>query len=109
MKMQELIGEFRDETPKLAKAMEKSRDACRKMVTLFHDYNECVSQEAKDVLMGAVQAAMAEFSSAYCDVDSGVRRLTQLNDGYTRVLGPRKPKAEDPGQTKMDFGGTGND
>lgn len=37
--------------------------------------------------------------------------MKMLNDGYTRVLGPRRPKAEDPRQMKMDLGGegTGND
>lgn len=95
MKMQELIGEFRDEVPKLAKATDKSREACRKAMSLFRDYYTCESPEAKNTLAGMFREAMAEFSSAFRDVDAGVGRLAELNGGYTRVLGPRGPKTKD--------------
>lgn len=108
MKMQELIGEFRDEMPKLAEAMDKSRAECKQMVALFNDFDKCESQEAKDALVGAVRSAMSGFADAYCCVDAGVERLKKLNAGYTRTLGPRKPKAEDPRQMKLEFADGGN-
>ena len=109
MKMQELIGEFRDEMPKLADAMNVSREMCRQAMSLFRDFDKCESQEAKTALIDATRSALAAFSRAYAYVDAGVERLVKLNAGYTRVLGPHKPKAEDPGQVKTEPEDDGND
>lgn len=104
MKMQELIGEFRGEMPKLAEAMDRSREECRRAMALFCDFDQCGSQEAKAALIDAVRSALARFSHAFADVDAGVGALVRLNAGYTRVLGPRKRRQEDPRQMKMGFG-----
>lgn len=106
MKMQELIGEFRDEMPKLAVATDVARKAAMRMKILFDDFDKCSSQEAKDALVEAVRTAMREFSSAFTDAEVGVERLAKLNAEYTRVLGPRKKVTkEDPNQMKLPLEG----
>lgn len=106
MKMQELIGEFRDETPKLVAATDVARRSAMRMKALFDDFDRCSSQEAKDALVEAVRTAMREFSSAFTDAKVGVERLAKLNAEYTRVLGPRKKAAkENPNQMKLPLEG----
>lgn len=107
MKMQELIGEFRDEMPKLAVATDVSRKAAMRMKILFDDFDKCSSQEAKDALVEAVRTAMREFTAAFTDAEVGVERLAKLNAEYTRVLGPRPKKApkENPNQMKLPLEG----
>lgn len=106
MKMQELIGEFRDEMPKLAAATDVARKAAMRMKILFDDFEKCSSQEAKDALFEAICVAVHKFSSAFVDAEVGIERLAKLNAEYTRVLGPRKkaPK-EDPNQMKLPLEG----
>lgn len=106
MKMQELIGEFRDEMPKLAAATDVARKAAMRMKILFGDFDKCSSQEAKDALVAAVRVAIREFSSAFTDAEVGVERLAKLNAEYTRVLGPRKKAVkENPNQMKLPLEG----
>lgn len=105
-----MIGEFRNEMPKLAVATDVARRSAMRMKTLFDDFDKCSSQEAKDALVEAVREAMREFSSVFVATEASVERLARLNAEYTRVLGPRKkaPK-EDPNQMKLPLEGVCGD
>lgn len=103
MKMQELIGEFRKEMPELAEAAEKSWVSLEAVKALVSDFAKCSSQVAKDQLAGSILCGLTALADAHGAVFSGVRRLAELNAGYTRVLGPRKPRAEGPCQMKLGF------
>ena len=104
MKMQELITEFRDEIPKLAKHHKETGDLYRKVWGLWDDCARCESEEGRGLLIDAVREAMNRFATAFADMSVSVEALESLNAGYTRKLGPRNagPK-EDPRQMKLEL------
>lgn len=103
MRMQELITEFRDEIPKLAKHHKEAGDLYRKVWGLWDDYSRCESEEGQRLLIDAAREAMNRFSAAFVGMSVSIEALEELNAGYTRKLGPRKAKPkEDPRQ--MTFG-----
>lgn len=104
MKMQELITEFRDEVPKLAKHHQEVSQLYLKVGGLWDDLRRCESATAQGLLIDAACEAMNRFAQAYIDLSAEIEALERLNAGYTRKLGPRKaePK-EDPRQMKLDL------
>ena len=104
MRMQELITEFRDEIPKLAKHHEEAGSLYRKVWGLWDDYSRCESQEGQRLLIDAAREAMNRFSTAFTDMSVSIEALRMLNTGYTQKLGPRKagPK-DDPRQMKLEL------
>lgn len=105
MRMQELITEFRDEIPKLAKHHQETDELYRKVWGLWDDYARCESEEGQRLLIDAAREAMNRFSTAFAGMSVSIEALERLNAGYTRKLGPRKaePK-EDPRQMKLELG-----
>jgi hypothetical protein len=102
MKMQELITEFRDEIPKLAKHHKEAGDLYRKVWGLWDDYMRCESEEGHRLLIDAAREAMNRFSARFVDMSASVEALERLNAGYTRKLGPRKTgQNENPRQMKL--------
>lgn len=104
MRMQELITEFRDEIPKLAKHHQDVSQLYLKVGGLWDDLRRCESATAQGLLIDAACEAMNRFAQAYIDLSAEIEALERLNAGYTRKLGPRKaePK-EDPRQMKLDL------
>jgi hypothetical protein len=102
--MQELITEFRDETPKLAKSHKETSDLYKKVWGLWDDYSRCESEEGRRLLIDAAREAMNRFSAAFVDMSVSVEALERLNAGYTRKLGSRKVESkEDPRQMKLEL------
>jgi len=104
MRMQELITEFRDEIPKLAKHHQEVSQLYLKVWGLWDDYARCESEEGRRLLIDAAREAMNRFSAAFVDMSVSIETLERLNAGYTRKLGPRNagPK-EDPRQMKLEL------
>jgi len=104
MRMQELITEFRDEIPKLAKSHQETDELYRKVWGLWDDYARCESEEGQKLLIDAAREAMNRFSTAFAGMSVSIEALERLNAGYTRKLGPRNagPK-EDPRQMKLEL------
>lgn len=102
MKMQELITEFRDEIPKLAKHHKEADNLYRKVWGLWDDYSRCESVEGQRLLIDAARNAMNMFAVSFDCMSVSIKALERLNAGYTRKLGPRKaePK-EDPRQMTL--------
>lgn len=105
MRMQELITEFRDEIPKLAKHHQEVSQLYLKVGGLWDDLRRCESATAQGLLIDAACEAMNRFAQAYIDLSAEIEALERLNVGYTRKLGPRNagPK-EDPRQMKLELG-----
>lgn len=104
MKMQELITEFRDEIPKLAKHHKEAGDLYRKVWGLWDDYSRCESEEGQRLLIDAAREAMNRFSAAFVDMSVSIEALERLNAEYKEKLGPRNagPK-EDPRQMELNL------
>lgn len=104
MKMQELITEFRDEIPKLAKHHKEAGDLYRKVWGLWDDYSRCESAEGQRLLIDAAREAMNRFSAAFVDMSVSIEALERLNAEYKEKLGPRNagPK-EDPRQMELNL------
>lgn len=104
MKMQELITEFRDEIPKLAKHHKEAGELYRKVWGLWDDYSRCESEEGQRLLIDAAREAMNRFSAAFVDMSVSIEALERLNAEYKEKLGPRNagPK-EDPRQMELNL------
>ena len=106
MKMQEVITAMRIEVPVLAKCKEDVGMYQRKAWGLFDDLRRCESTEARMLLTDAFGEAMDGFARSFVDMCGSVERMQQLNAGYTRRLGPKKPTPEeDPRQMKLGLEG----
>ena len=104
MKMQELITEFRDEVPRLAKHHQEVSQLYLKVGGLWDDLRRCESATAQGLLMDAACEAMNRFAQAYVDLSASIEALERLNAEYKEKLGPRNagPK-EDPRQMELNL------
>lgn len=104
MKMQELITEFRDEIPKLAKHHQEVSRLYLKVGGLWDDFSRCESITAQGLLMDAAREAMDQFATAFIDMSVSIEKLEKLNAEYKEKLGPRNagPK-EDPRQMELNL------
>lgn len=100
MKMQDVITALREEAPKLAKFHEETAGLYKKVWDLWDDFSRCESEDGRRLLVDAAREAMNRFSAAFIDMSVSIERIGQLNDGYTRKLGPKKPK-DDPRQPDL--------
>lgn len=104
MKMQEVITALRKEVPALAKCKDEAGELQRKAWNLFDDLRRCESDEARRLLYDAFGETMNRFGQSLADLYVHVESLQRLNAGYTRKLGAKPKKAEDPRQMKLDLG-----
>ena len=104
MKMQEVITALRKEVPALAKCKDEAGELQRRAWNLFDDLRRCESDEARTLLYDAFGETMNRFGQALVDLYASVERLQQLNAGYTRKLGAKPKKAEDPRQMQLNLG-----
>lgn len=100
MKMQDVITALREEAPKLAKFHGEAAGLYKKVWDLWDDFSRCESEDGRRLLIDAAREAMNRFSAAFIDMSASIERIGQLNDGYTRKLGPKKPK-DDPRQQDL--------
>lgn len=104
MKMQEVITALRKEVPALAKCKDEAGELQRKAWNIFDDLKRCESAEAQRLLYDAFGETMDRFGQSLVDLFASVERLQQLNAGYTRKLGAKPKKAEDPRQMQLNLG-----
>lgn len=104
MKMQEVITALRREVPALAKCKDEAGELQRKAWNLFDDLRRCESDEARALLYDAFGETMNRFGQALVDLYVHVESLQRLNAGYTRKLGAKPKKAEDPRQMQLNLG-----
>lgn len=104
MKMQEVITALRKEVPALAKCKDEAGELQRKAWSLFDDLRRCESDEARALLYDAFGETMNRFGQALVDLYVHVESLQRLNAGYTRKLGAKPKKAEDPRQMQLNLG-----
>ena len=95
MKMQEVITALREEAPELARFHEETAGLYKKVWDLGDDFSRCESEDGRRLLIDAAREAMNRFSAAFIDMSVSIERIGQLNDGYTRKLGPKKAKPKD--------------
>ena len=101
MTMQEVITRMREDVPLLAKHRDEAAELYRTVRELFSDYAGAQSELGREVLAGRLRPEMDKLDDSLARLFALVERLQQLNDGYTRKLGPRVPKKDDPRQQDL--------
>lgn len=105
MKMQELITEYRKEIPVLVKDAEQVAELYRRLSSLVRDFTNCQSDVARAMILDGVKSDLNMFGRAFEDMMATIENLEGLNSGYTRTLGPRAVKPEDPRQMMLPIEG----
>lgn len=104
MTMQEVITRMREDVPLLVQHKEDAEAGYRVVRELFSDYAGAQSELGREVLAGRLRPEMDKLDDELTRLFTLVERLDCLNRGYTRRLGPRAPRKEDPRQMTLDLG-----
>lgn len=107
MKMQDVIGELREEAPFLDKCSKNVDEVFHKACGLFGDFRRAESEPGRILLADAVCAVLDDFAEAYRALRCSIERVCMVNAGYKAKLGPRakKPPRENPNQMKLPIEG----
>lgn len=100
MRMQEVIGKMREIVPHAMSAASNAQEKLGAAFALFQDFTKCESSEARTLLAAKLTDMMDTAKFAVQRTFVHVSNLSDLNDGYTRKLGPKKPK-DDPRQPDL--------
>lgn len=100
MKMQEVIGKMREIVPHAMSAASNAQEKMGAAFELFQDFTKCESSEARTLLAAKLTDRLDAAKLAVQRTFAHVSNLSDLNDGYTRKLGPKKPK-DDPRQPDL--------
>lgn len=100
MRMQEFIGKMREIVPHAASAASTAKEQMDAAYFLFQDFSKCASSDARAALEKRLEELMDAAKVAVQRTFAHVSNLSDLNDGYTRKLGPKKPK-DDPRQPDL--------
>lgn len=96
MKMQEVICKMRGIVPHAMSAASNAQEQMGAVLALFQDFMKCESSEARTLLAAKLTDMVDTAKHAVQRTFVHVSDLSDLNDGYTRKLGPKEetPKLE---------------
>lgn len=107
MTMQGVITRMREDVPLLAKHRDETAELYHTVRGLFADYVGMRSELGRETVLDRLRPELGRLDDSLAGLFASVERLQELNAGYTRKLGPRAPKEEDPRQMTLDLGEAG--
>lgn len=100
MTMQEVITRMREDVPLLVKHKDAVGEQYRTVRGLLRDLSGASSSVGREILSARLDLETERLDDLLTGLLALVERLQQLNDGYTRKLGP-KPRKDDPRQQDL--------
>lgn len=104
MTMQGVITRMREDVPLLVQHKEDVEAGYRAVRELLADYVGMRSELGREAIVDRLRPELDKLDDGLTRLFTSVERLDCLNHGYTRRLGPRATRKEDPRQMTLDLG-----